>query len=65
MHDSRRGNSHFRSKTKVVKVHIITKISIKGNNSGKKRDASDMPARETALVTTAKPTESTVCPPVQ
>lgn len=37
MHDSRRGNSHFRSKTKVVKVHIITKTSIKGNNSGKKK----------------------------
>lgn len=37
MHDSRRGNSHFQSKTEVVKVHIIIKISIKGNNSGKRK----------------------------
>lgn len=37
MHDSRKGNSHFQSKTEVVKVHIITKKPIKANNSGGKK----------------------------
>lgn len=31
------GNSRFQTKAEEVKVHIITKISIKENNSGKRK----------------------------